>query len=565
MKSLFLKCFAGLIATLAAFADDDHRNSEVIVPASATVLSAALERADVAIAHSVITPNELKGGFAENLSNHFILGDDGGAGKWHAVSPRLGRQGLDHVAVRVDREGRPRGLLVGETKYGTSQLGKTKSGIQMGPNHTPVRLAGLASRLKDIHAKVQAGITTQAIPPNLDQRYEVVIPVDDRASVKFWRHRVLDKEWKYDGPHELLSKAKTQLILLSDYFNRAAEGKITFRKRIFVWKLKGDDLLLTVRNADVLQEGMSIASLPAQNLPPIHLSDARWAQDAFKKAYSAEILRKLPGISEKEALSLADDVYTVYSPAKSADGLFARRSFAGFAGGQSLKAGAYGAAFAAPIELAFQAFGSEPVDWNRVASVSALSGGAAAAGAYSGNFATYGLMKSQFGNSMTTRTAELVGLRSAGQVANLSGAVVGGGVASAIFAYGGYFLGYYDLSTANRSAFAGTVGTASGVLASAATLSMVAAYGTAGTGVAISTLGGAAATNASLAMLGGGTVASGGFGMAGGTVVLGSGVGIIVVGVTGAVMYGFHLYDEAQNNKRIALTLSDLSARYSPH
>ena len=92
---------------------------------------------------------------------------------------------------------------------------------------------------------------------------------------------------------------------------------------------------------------------------------------------------------------------------------------------------------------------------------------------------------------------------------------------------------------------------------------MVAAYGTAGTGVAISTLGGAAATNASLAVLGGGTVASGGFGVAGGAVVLGTGVGIIVVGVTGAVIYSFHLYDEKQDVKRIKLTLSDLSARYS--
>ena len=563
MKSSLLQCFVGLFITLGAFANGDRRNSEVIVPASTAVLSAALERADVAVARSVITLNELKGGFAENLSNRFILGGNAGPGKWHAVSPRLGRQGFDHVAVRVDREGRPRGLLVGETKYRTSQLRTTKDGIQMGPRWTTARLASLASRLRAIHAQAQAEITAQPKPPNLNQRFEVAIPIDDQTSVKFWRHRVLDNEWKYDGPQELLPKAKTQLIVFSDYLNGAAGGKITFRRRIFVWKLKGDELLLTIRNADALQEGMSIASLPAQNLPPIHLSDARWAQDAFKKAYSAEILRTLPGISEKEALSLADDVYTVYAPAKSADGLLARRSFARFAAGQSLKAGSYGLVIAAPIELAFQAFGSEPVDWSRVASVSALSGGAAAAGTFTGNFATYGLMKSQFGNSMATRTAELVGLGSAGQVANLSGSVVGGGVASAIFAYGGYFLGYYDLRTANRSAFAGAVGTTSGVLASAATLSMVAAYGTAGTGVAISTLGGAAATNASLAVLGGGTVASGGFGVTGGAVVLGTGVGIIVVGVTGAVMYGFHLYDEAQNNKRIALTLAQLRAHYN--
>ena len=91
-------------------------------------------------------------------------------------------------------------------------------------------------------------------------------------------------------------------------------------------------------------------------------------------------------------------------------------------------------------------------------------------------------------------------------------------------------------------------------------MGVVAAYGTAGTGVAISTLSGAAATNASLAALGGGTVASGGFGMAGGTVALGTGVGVVVVGVSAAVMYGFHLYDEAQDNERIRLTLKEWNA-----
>jgi hypothetical protein len=421
---------------------------------------------------------------------------------------------------------------------------------------------GLANRLKNIGAQVEAGISTQTKPPNLNQRYEVVIPVDDQTSVTFWRSRLLDNEWKYDGPQELLPKVQTQLKLLSDYINGAADGRISFSKRIFAWKPKGSNLLLTVRNADVLQEGMSIASLPAQELPPIRLSDIR-VQSAFKNAYSTKILNALPGISEKEALLLADEVYTVYAPEKTVESLLARRSFAGFAGGQSLKAGAYGAAITAPIELLFQAFGPGPVDWSRVAGVSVLSGGGAAAGTFSGNFTTYGLMKSQFGSSLTTETAEILGLRSASQVANLSGAFVGGGIASGIFAYGGYFLGYYEIKTANRLFIAGTAASGAFALVPAAMMGAASLWGTAGTGTAIATLHGAALANTAGAWLGGGTLASGGFGIAGGSIVVTAGAAIIAIAVSGAVMYGFHLYDEKQDCKRIELTLSDLSKKYS--
>ena len=86
-------------------------------------------------------------------------------------------------------------------------------------------------------------------------------------------------------------------------------------------------------------------------------------------------------------------------------------------------------------------------------------------------------------------------------------------------------------------------------------MSLVAAYGTAGTGVAISSLSGAAASNASLALVGGG------FGVAGGTALMATGVGIAIVGVSAAVMYGFHAYDEQQDNIRLHKTIEYLSEK----
>jgi hypothetical protein len=54
--------------------------------------------------------------------------------------------------------------------------------------------------------------------------------------------------------------------------------------------------------------------------------------------------------------------------------------------------------------------------------------------------------------------------------------------------YGGYFIGWYDLQTANRQAIAGTAGVASGVVAMTSAFLIVGTYGAASTGTAISTL-----------------------------------------------------------------------------
>lgn len=76
-------------------------------------------------------------------------------------------------------------------------------------------------------------------------------------------------------------------------------------------------------------------------------------------------------------------------------------------------------------------------------------------------------------------------------------------------------------------------GIAGGIAATGAISTTVAAFATAGTGTAISSLSGAAATNAVLAVLGGGTVAAGGGGVALGTLALGGaglGIGVMIGG-----------------------------------
>lgn len=63
-------------------------------------------------------------------------------------------------------------------------------------------------------------------------------------------------------------------------------------------------------------------------------------------------------------------------------------------------------------------------------------------------------------------------------------------------------------------------GTAIATMGSTAAMAIATTFGTASTGVAISSIGGIAATNAALAWLGGGALAAGGAGMAGGSALL---------------------------------------------
>lgn len=115
--------------------------------------------------------------------------------------------------------------------------------------------------------------------------------------------------------------------------------------------------------------------------------------------------------------------------------------------------------------------------------------------------------------------------------------------------------GYSDLKTANRNVLIG-VGTSAVVVPIASAIAMKGAmaiavtYGTASTGVAISSLSGAAATNAAAAWLGGGSIAGGGAGIAGagGSVLVTGGTAIIVivayVGIERTIHYVSYLKEE---------------------
>ncbi|MEK8021125.1 MAG: hypothetical protein VSS75_030000 [Candidatus Parabeggiatoa sp.] len=206
-----------------------------------------------------------------------------------------------------------------------------------------------------------------------------------------------------------------------------------------------------------------------------------------------------------------------------------------------LKVGFAGAGIAGAFDLLSQLSSGQEVDWQEVGKITALGGISGYAGTFTGTVVQHSLLNNQsmLLSKLSTRASAPLGGFS------------GGMMASAVFSYGAYFLGYSDLKTANRSMIAGGIGAAASTIASVTALGLVATFGTAGTGTAIASLSGAAATNATLALIGGGTLAAGGGGVAAGTTILTGGTALIVIGVGAGIMYMYHLGDESTERKRV--------------
>jgi len=107
-------------------------------------------------------------------------------------------------------------------------------------------------------------------------------------------------------------------------------------------------------------------------------------------------------------------------------------------------------------------------------------------------------------------------------------------------------------------------GMGAGVGVGAGAVALMTAFGTAGTGAAISGLSGAAYVSSLLAALGGGTLASGGFGMVGGMFVLGSAVALPALIVMGVLAHDKikSAHHKAMRRRRDAERLAEESKDY---
>jgi len=513
-------------------------------------ISSALSQSDVALCKSMIYPKHLKGDYGESIVGKFYLEHHlKKSGNWESISARFGRQGIDQIYLKYDRLGRIRDIMVGEVKYGSSKLGMTKDGIQMGNRWTQKRLIALGNRY--LEAASAKNTIFQKRLSKLSANHQIEVNLGNGKKAIFWRKNALEP-WKYEGSKEDFKLSLKKAKSTGQYVKKSGENIIRVKSRIFEVKTDNKFININIKDASLLDSGFSQNRIKGQSIKiDIKGFSGKLSNEVLSKEIAKQIKSKITHLSDKECLNYARKIVKEINTVEN----FTKYPYAKSVLSNSLKAGVGGAIFSIGIEAISQGIRGE-ADYQRLFETGALGFGSVGVGSAVGQITTASLMESKVAHAVVTRTASSIGI-STSFLSNTIGSSVGGGITSLLFAYGGYFLGYYDSYTANKTALSGLVGVGGGTLASAGTLALVTTYATAGTGTAISSLSGAAATNAGLAWLGGGTVASGGGGMAWGAAALGGVFTVGIVAATAITACGINLYEKNEDNKMLKLSLKD--------
>jgi hypothetical protein len=517
MKNICVAICTASIFGHAVFGQDHQSvkaGIETAGVAGLTVYQTALARPDLAVAKSLINERLLKGEIGEAISDQTIGRYYYRSSQMRNVSPRLGRQGIDHILMSFDENGVPDSLSVVETKFGSSQLGTTGDGIQLGERWTNKHLQALANRYRMVAEDIRLGqIPIVKQPHGIESRQSFPVPLANDKEAVVWRHNSQSK-WFVDCPPEYIQQIPGKL----DSMATCASSR-NYEKLLNHVKIEGNLLKVDILDATRVDavEG-NLGKLPVKASLEFSLNRTVWASDTIQIKMAGEIRSQMPYLDADEAKGLAQGIQST----ETAEDALTQSSFKSFATIEAAKAGTAGVLIAVPVEIAFQLINGGQVDWQRVAGVGVLAGGSAAIGSRFGNATTFALMRTEAGYSASSAVAELVGIRSASHFANGAGGLVGGGATVILFAYGGYWLGYYDLKTANRSAVAGVAGVGAGAVLTAE-------------------LGGTA--------------------VVGSSVLASTGVGIVVIGVTAAVIYGFQVYDEHEDNIRLGKTIEYLTLK----
>ncbi len=152
--SIFIIC-----SCIAVFADDQQGRESVRIPAHfITGYSLGLSRADsLGVTYGMWDGRNMKatrGDVGEVIAEKDFLSHMNGQLKsgdyWLPLSPRFGRKGFDHVFVKCDKNGVPRGIVVAESKFGSSRLGVTRDGKQMSTTWVVQRLRKIQQKYAEI-------------------------------------------------------------------------------------------------------------------------------------------------------------------------------------------------------------------------------------------------------------------------------------------------------------------------------------------------------------------------------------------------------------------------------
>ncbi len=566
MKKNFLSLYIWFSLTLMVLAKDNLYSKNVVLGevAGHSVLSTALARADVALSKSVITASILKGEIAEKIASNTLLSQLNLSGGWINVAPRVGPQGIDGIALKVNSNGLPTRLIVSEVKYGTSQLNKvTRDGIQLGRQWTDKRLIAMGNRYTDLASLVKSGMKQAKMPTGI-QGHSIPIKLKNGEEIIFWRKGSKDA-WKYQGNRNCLPEASQKLNTYGKFFIANGKGLLSYKKYLYQCVFEKNILKVTIKDASRMTGANDIASLNKIGSFEVNMASKHMAKmGKFAQEEISDIIRrKIPALSKSES-----DIYAknILKNAKDYQNLVSSENYPSVykvMAQNSIKAGIIGSTIVIGTEVTFQLVNDGKINYMKLGKTGGVAFVSISSGVAVGQLASLSFTKNQILHSFAQSTAKQLGVQSASLVTNAISRSISGIFSSCLFAYGGYYLGLHDIDTANKQFVAGAVGTIVGELAHAATISLIMTFGTASTGTPISTLGGIAATNAVSAWLGGGSIAAGGGGMALGGIIIVSGTVIIIAATTVAIIWGWQLYDAYKEKERTDLTIQWLRNKYN--
>jgi hypothetical protein len=493
--------------------------------------------------------NSLKGVVTEKAMDRGLMTGTFESTHWSVATPdKIGNKGIDGIYFRTDRNGNLKALMVAEAKYGSSKLGKTTAGLQMSRTWTVPRLERTARLYSNIGKEIynNGAHQTRLQPPTGAK--VMSIPYKDGKTISVWKQN--GKVVYYSDEQVSANVVAQQAKRTAQTLNAAANGSIEYRSSVVRIDVKDGQWKIEIQKLDT--ETAKPIGAPQQI--PFNQEMKKQLAKSLEEAFVQD------GCSREKAKALAEKCIKdpeYWKQMRRA----ARMNWKSGLDIQTLKMALYSGAITLGISLATSLFFGNQIDWKRTLGMSLLTTGSVFIGQYAGIQLASALLVTDVGKKLMSVIAlKVLGIS---RLANMVGGFFGGIVTSALVSYAGWFLGYYDFRTANRSMASGTIGSVGGIVVCFGAQSAVVAFGAASTGTAISSLSGAAAANATLAWFGGGSIAAGGFGASAGLVVLTGGTMVVAIVLGAGVSIIFQHMDKNQRKVLINGKINLLQTRVS--
>lgn len=179
------------------------------------------------------TMNNIRGDIGESIAERAFFGGPEMAhskkGSWVSVSPRYGRQGIDHIFLLVDKKnGLPRDIIFAESKYGSSQLSMSNYGKQMGTSWIINNLTKIVDKYSDFAQSSDPVVRVESIPTGA-KGMDIYFSKTQRVTI--WKSK--DNRWYTDAKGITDQQLRVRASTYVKYFESVRNGKVGRRNFLF--------------------------------------------------------------------------------------------------------------------------------------------------------------------------------------------------------------------------------------------------------------------------------------------------------------------------------------------